>query len=313
MSHQDFLNEISGFVFPKEGRMFAKFIADLMTKPGKSPVFGNPKDFGLEYEDVIFKASDGVTLSGWLVKGRADKVIIQTHFGIQCSRSGYTPRGKGLIKGWPKDIEFLKHVKQLVEAGYSVLMYDLRNHGNSGEGTCEWVTGGPEEYKDVIAAVDYISNHPDYKDSKIGLLSICMGANSTTYAYGIEGGLQEYKNIKALMAIQPIGYTEFLQALGIPKFLIIRANKFNLKRGGKDFNSTCLPQVKSITVPAIVIQNQNDPWTNMNWVKQFYDNLAVEKEKFWIDGKKKRFAAYDYFGNSPEKMLEFFNTQMNKT
>ena len=49
--------------------MITKYVADLMIKPGKSPVFNNPKDFGLEYEDVTFKASDGVTLSGWLVKG----------------------------------------------------------------------------------------------------------------------------------------------------------------------------------------------------------------------------------------------------
>lgn len=290
--------------------MLIKYLADMMTKPGKSPVFGNPKDFGLDYEDVTFKASDGVTLSGWLIKGNTGKVIIQTHFGIQCSRSGYTPKDKGLVKGWPKDIEFLKHVKHLVNAGYSVLMYDLRNHGNSGEGTCEWVTGGPEEYKDVIAAVDFISNHPDYKDAIIGLLSICMGANSTTHAYGIEDGLQDYKNIRALMAIQPISYTEFLQALGIPKFLINRANKLNLKRGGKDFNSSCLPQVQNITVPTMLVQNQNDTWTNMNWVKQYYDNLTVEKEMFWINGEKKRFAAYDYFGNSPEKMLEFFNNHL---
>jgi pimeloyl-ACP methyl ester carboxylesterase len=290
--------------------MLTKFIADSMTKPGKAPVFGNPKDFGLEYEDVTFQASDEVTLSGWLVKGGADKVIIQTHFGIQCSRSGYTPKGKGLIRMWPKDIEFLKHVKHLVGAGYSVLMYDLRNHGNSGKGACEWVAGGPEEYKDVIAAVDFITNHPDYTKSEIGLLSICMGANSTTYAYGNAGGLREYENIKALVAIQPIGFMEFLRAMGVPRSLVARANRLNLKRGGLDFNSTCLPQVKSINVPTMLVQNQNDPWTNMDWVKQYYDNLTVEKEMFWIEGEKKRLAAYAYFGQNPEKMLEFFNKHL---
>jgi hypothetical protein len=133
--------------------MISRYIADLVTKRGGSPVFGNPSEFGLDYEDVTCQASDGVTLSGWLVKGRTEKIIIQTHFGIQCSRSGYTPRNKGMIKGWDEDIVYLRHVKHLVEAGYSVLMFDLRNHGNSHNATCEWVTGGVEEYKDVIAAV----------------------------------------------------------------------------------------------------------------------------------------------------------------
>ena len=57
----------------------------------------------------------------------------------------------------------------------------------------------------------------------------------------------------------------------------------------------------------MVVQNSNDPWTNFDSVKQYYDELTVEKEMFWIDGAKKRFAAYDYFGHSPEKMLDFFN------
>ena len=77
--------------------MFGKMVSNLMIKPGKSPVFGSPKDVGLQYEDVEFEASDGVTLRGWLINGGADRVVIQSHFGVQCSRSGYTPKGKGLI------------------------------------------------------------------------------------------------------------------------------------------------------------------------------------------------------------------------
>lgn len=40
-----------------------------------------------------------------------------------------------------------------------------------------------------------------------------MGANSTTYAYGVKNGLQNYKNIKALIAIQPLGLAEFMKAM----------------------------------------------------------------------------------------------------
>jgi hypothetical protein len=44
----------------------------------------------------------------------------------------------------------------------------------------------------------------------------------------------------------------------------------------------------------------------MDWVKRYYAELTVEKEMFWLDGPKKRLAAYDYFSHRPEKMLEFF-------
>lgn len=62
--------------------MFGKQISDLMIKPGKSPIFKTPDKYDLSYEDVSFKTSDGVKLSGWLVNGQKDKVIIQSHFGV---------------------------------------------------------------------------------------------------------------------------------------------------------------------------------------------------------------------------------------
>lgn len=107
--------------------MFGKAISDLMIKPGKSPVFETPEKYGLDYEDVTFKTKDGLTLSGWLIKGGTDKVIIQSHFGVQCS-CGFTQEGKGMMKNalWTSDIHFLDQAKYLAEADYSVLMFDIR-------------------------------------------------------------------------------------------------------------------------------------------------------------------------------------------
>jgi dienelactone hydrolase len=287
--------------------MITKYVADLMVKPGKSPVFNNPKDFGLEYEDVSIKTFDGVTLSGWLVKGGTNNVIIQSHFGVQCSRAGYSPKVQGMIKMWDKDIEFLNQAKYLVNTGYSVLMYDFRNHGNSEPGTCPWITWGPEESKDVIAAVDFITRHPDYKESNIGLLSICMGTSATTLAYGSENGLQNYENIKALVSVQPLTYAKFVKAMGIPNFLVKRANKPIQERTGINFSTnTFMPNVKNITVPTLLIQNQNDPWTDIDLVNQYYNNLTVEKEMLWLELSKKRAAAYDWIGKNPEEILEWF-------
>ena len=53
-------------------------------------------------------------------------------------------------------------------------MFDLRNHGQSQEGTNKWITWGLDERLDVFAVINFISNHKDYKNTKIGLLSICM-------------------------------------------------------------------------------------------------------------------------------------------
>lgn len=286
--------------------MISRFIADMMTKPGLAPVFGSPKDFGLEYEDVEFRAKDGVKISGWLIKG-GKKVIIQTHFGIQASRSGWTPKGKSFPKIWNEKIEFLKAAKKFVKAGYTVLAYDLRNHGNSGRGKNPWVCGGTEEYKDVIAAVEFINKK--FKNPKIGLMSLCMGAASSAYAFA--NGLSKYKNIKAMVALQPSSYISFLEALKIPKFFIKRASNISLKRGGKDFFFEPLDKVPKITVPTMVVQNKNDPMIKLAWVNGFYEKLTVKKKMLWLDLKKNRFAGYDYYTKYPKKFIDWFNRYMN--
>lgn len=291
--------------------MIAKYVADMMIKPGQSPVFGTPKDYGLQFEEVEFKAEDGVNLSGWLIKGGTDKVIIQSHFGVQSSRSGYTPKGKGMIKLWNEDIDFLRQAKYLVEAGYSVLIYDFRNHGNSGVSEKPWVSWGPEEGKDVRAAVNYISTHQVYKESSIGLLSICMGAASSTYSYGIDNGLQDNEKIKAMVAVQPLVYTDFIKAMGIPNFLAKRVNKVTTERLGFDLNKkTFLDNVKDIAVPTMVMQNKNDPWANLEFIEKYYERLNVEKELVWLELKKSRAAAYDYIGTNPAKIVEFLGKHM---
>lgn len=290
--------------------MFGKAISNLMIQPGKSPVFETPDKYGLEYEDVTFKASDGVLLSGWLVKGGTNKVIIQSHFGVQCSRCGFTQEGKGMMKNtlWTSDIHFLKQAKYLVEAGYSVLMYDLRNHGNSGAGKTPWVTWGIEERKDVLAAVDFISSHEVYSNADIGLLSICMGGSSTTFAYGLEPVLKDNPKVKSMIIVQPLTYDYFVQAMELPGFLVNSGNKYNQEKRGVDLTGdSFLPYAKDISVPTLVIQNQNDPMTNMDMVKQFYNDLQTEKEILWLDLEKKRGAAYDWITRNPENILGWFN------
>ena len=291
--------------------MITKYLADMMTKSGQSPVFETPEQYGLNYQDVTFTTLDGVELSGWLIEGGSEKVIIQSHFGVQCSRAGYTPDDKGMIKLYKKSIPFLRQAKHLVEQGYSVLMYDLRNHGNSGKGESEYIAWGCEESHDVVAAVDYITAHPTYTNSDIGLLSICMGTSSTAFAYGLEHGLQNYPNIKALISVQPLRYLDYMSAMGIPDFLTKRVNQYNIKRGGADLSGSFFEFVPNIKVPTLVIQNKNDPWTKLAAVNEYYQLLGGEKEMMMLDLDKNRAAAYDWLGESPEYLSAYFNKHMS--
>lgn len=289
--------------------MFGKMISDMMIKGGQAPVFDDPANYGLDYEDVSYQTKDGVTLSAWLVKPKnaqtIDKVIIQSHFGVQCSRSGFTQEGKGMMKNslWTSDINFLTQAQYLAEAGYAVLMYDMRNHGNSD--STDWISWGIEERKDILASVQYIAQ--TYPQASIGLLSICMGQAASVFAFGMEDAMRNTPQLKTMISVQPLTYDYFVDAMGMPKFIVNSCNKYNKEQRNTDLTGdSFLPYVKAVTVPTLVIQNNNDPMTNLDMVKQYYNDLTVEKEMLWLDLDKKRGASYAWLGNNPQPILAWF-------
>ena len=286
--------------------MLGTMISNLVIKPGGAPLFDSPEHYDLAYENVAFPAEDGVTIRGWLVNPGKDKVVIQTHFGVQCCRAGYTLEGKGMMKAYPSDINFLKHIKHLADTGYTVLAYDMRNHGESDTGTTPLICDGQEEYKDVLAAVNFITHHKEYEDASIGLLSLCMGSSATLMAYGITGGLQSFANIKSALLVQPSYDGSFLRAFGMPKILINSANRSSIRRGGPDLLKSPIERARHINVPTLIMQNRNDPWFENDYVQGVYDRINAEKEFYWVVGDKNRLDGYAYFGEHPEKMLEWF-------
>ncbi|MDJ0748218.1 MAG: hypothetical protein QNJ11_01980 [Woeseiaceae bacterium] len=286
--------------------MIYKMLADLATKT-RAPLFDNPSNWGLAYDDVEFKASDGVTLRGWLVNPGQKKVIIQSHFGLFSSRAGYTNEEKPrLMRAWPTDIPFLKHIKAFAEQGYTTLAYDLRNHGESEEGPSEYSCDGQAEYQDVQAAVRFVTSHPDYVDALIGMLDICMGSSAMALAHGVPDGLEHVDNIKAHAVIQPLYSGMWLRQMRIPEFMIRGAVKHSVKRGGVNFDIAPIDRVKLINKPTMLIQNKNDPIADMDYIRKYYDELQVEKEMVWTDVGKSRIDGYADLTEHPEKVIEWF-------
>ncbi|MEO0973256.1 MAG: alpha/beta fold hydrolase, partial [Pseudomonadota bacterium] len=271
----------------------------------------SPANYGLDYEEVEFQASDGVTLRGWLIAGGTDRVIVQTHFGVQCNRAGWSAKGRGPVKPWKRDINFLRQAEYLSRRGYSVLMYDIRGHGSSDIGTTPWVSWGPEEARDVVAAVDYISNRDDFRSAPIGLLSICMGSAATTYAYGLHE-LSTRENVRALVAVQPLLYRYFVEALGMPGFIERAAAAVSRERLGFELSApNFIDHASKVSVPTLVLQNQNDPWTNLDMVRAYTDALSTEKELRLVDLEKNRFAAYEHLGHAPESFVDWFDKHVS--
>ena len=51
--------------------MIGRFPASMLVKGGNAPLFDSPSVHGLAFVDVSFRASDGMTVRGWLIPGYA--------------------------------------------------------------------------------------------------------------------------------------------------------------------------------------------------------------------------------------------------
>ena len=64
-------------------------------------------------------------------------------------------------------------------------------------------------------------------------------------------------------------------------------------------------------VPTFIIQVRDDVWTKPVDVQTTFDLLAVDDKKlFWVEGPRRRFDGYNYFGENPEQMIELFDARM---
>lgn len=124
------------------------------------PVDRNPAELGLTYESVAFQSTDGITLRGWFLPAKdSSQTIIFLH-GFQSNR---------LQPGLPA----LELAGSLVESGFNVLMFDLRN---SGESDGDVTTLGYHEVKDVYGAVQWLKSERAEYAERLGVIGFSMGA-----------------------------------------------------------------------------------------------------------------------------------------
>ena len=92
------------------------FIAGTVIYLNRQPVPKNPRDYGMDFENIEFPTSDGVSIKGWLIPGSLSKLVILTHVG-GLTKYGSTVQYRNLTKLYNKEIEFLKTAAHLHKAG----------------------------------------------------------------------------------------------------------------------------------------------------------------------------------------------------
>ncbi|HLO35912.1 MAG TPA: alpha/beta fold hydrolase, partial [Candidatus Deferrimicrobium sp.] len=86
-----------------------------------------------------------------------------------------------------RDWTVLLPAGMLHQAGFGVVVPDLRNHGDSDIDDGRWA-GGAKEYRDVLGAFDWLRAH-GVPGERIGIFGASLGAATATIATGEEPGV----------------------------------------------------------------------------------------------------------------------------
>lgn len=293
----------------------ASMFADSLVYANRQPVIKTPADYGMEYEQVTIATPDDLSLNGWLIPGSADSLAVMVH-PMNFSKYGYSVDHQGTFKITDIEVEFLKTAKSLNDAGHSVLTFDLRNHGESDSSADEIFGLGTLEWMDVIGALDYIESNGDLNQKQVFFVSFCTGANATILA--MKNQPERFKDIRCMAAIQPISMEVFVSNFIAEEYPVFKGmvpdiEQSMIKSGGLPFSEMSpLTYIDGLYIPTLYVQAESDAWTDVQYLKSLYDATTAEKEFFWLKGELHRFDTYNYFGHSPERLLNFVNKYISE-
>ena len=136
-----------------------------LTHPPRTELYGSPRDFQLILQKPMWyeekwKNSDSTQTVGWLLsRDKPAPAVILSH-GYGSNRS-----------------ELLTLAFELWKAGYNVLVYDMRGHGES---PIKWSGLGTYEKDDLLSAMKFLRNRTNETgqpllDGRVGLYGVDIG------------------------------------------------------------------------------------------------------------------------------------------
>ena len=209
-----------------------------------------PRDIGLSYDEVSFKTSDGVELSGWYIPRNSSKGII-----LFCHGNAGNIGGR---------LEYLKLFHRL---RFDTFIFDYRGFGASEGETTEKGT-----YLDIEAAMDYLVYNRNVSYDEIivygrslgGAIAIEHAKDHTPKMLVIDSSFMSYRKLSS----------DVLRGffLPVPAKLLARF----------DYNS--IDNIGKIDCPVLVIHSRNDEMIPYSHGKELFEKASEPKKFLAISG-----------------------------
>ena len=209
-------------------------------------LLSNPAEYGMEYEEVRFQATDGVRLHGWYFPGGGDVTWIWFH-------------GNGGNVSY-----FLEHLMMLRNhLRINLFLIDYRGYGLSEGKATETGT-----YRDAQGALDYVLGRSDVDPNKViyfgqslgSAVAIWLATQRSPYGLIVEGAFSSAQD---------------MAKLAVPRFpihLLVR-NKYN-----------SLSRITSLTCPILVLHGELDETVPLSQGHKLYDAATGPKSFHTVRG-----------------------------
>lgn len=263
----------------------------------------------LLYPQAGHDSSDVITRKGVLARCPDAQATILICHGFMCDRY---------------DVGILR--KMFKKNKFNVMTFDFRAHGQYSSG--QYCTFGRDESLDVIAAAEFLRNHPELQNIPLFVYGFSMGAVSAIEAQAlshhlfdamildcpfessekvIQSGLKGLKcslfgyefDMPGKDFLQRYAFHPYVQAL--VKAILKTVAQMDATGVNTNFCPLCPAEsAKKIDVPAFFIHCKNDQKVPVEQVMNVYENTAGHKRLWLTNGRRH----YDSFFYNPEKYIE---------
>jgi dipeptidyl aminopeptidase/acylaminoacyl peptidase len=236
-----------------------------MTRVEREAITESPADYNLAYEDIEFPSrEDSLTIRGWYLPAESDTVIIMVH-GAESNRADTS-------------VGMLEIAAELVNHDYSILMFDMRAHGES-DG--ERISIGYHERKDVLGAVDYAEERGF---QRIGILGFSMGGATSLLAAAEDDTIDCLVSDSAYADMAGIIKREFKERSSFPTFFL-DPMLFMIKiMYGVDFKAVkpyeAVPEIAPR--PILFIHGGEDDFVPIDHAYRLYEASENPADTLWI-------------------------------
>jgi pimeloyl-ACP methyl ester carboxylesterase len=197
-----------------------------------------PEELGMPVENVEFASSDGVALKGWWNPGDATKPVIIFCHGLNRSR-----------------LELLERAVESNKRGYGVLLFDMRNHGESASA---YTTLGINESQDVCGAQKFVKEKASGRP--LASWGVSLGASTAILGAKRCGGFSAIVSDSAFLSFRDTIAHHFHLFFRLPSFpianLIILIT--SLRMGIDPDDGDVEAAVRDIGIPVLFIAGSED-------------------------------------------------------